>query len=385
MTSLTLLVQLRALHHRLLGLVGSLEDADYRQQFHHDLSPVGWHLGHCLWIENYWLRNVLMEDDTRTRADAHYYQPQFSPKPERGPKLPSRDTLLDTVSKGFEDNILLLSGVTGNFDNHHALMADNYLLLFLLQHHSQHLETLRMVLTQRALSRHGYGFNPQTKLVPAPLTHDTVILEAGDYPIGGTSPRAFDNELAAGKTHIPTTRIARHPVSNAEYLSFIEQGGYRDWSHWDEKGQLWLETSRVEAPNHWLQDGRGWWYGISLDGPHELQPNDAVYGLNLHEAKAFSRWAGASLPHEFEWEAAARQGLLSSIGQVWEWCNNPFFPYEGFRAFPYEEYSTPWFDGTHHTLRGASRFTPIHTRRPSFRNFYTADKRHVFAGLRLVF
>jgi iron(II)-dependent oxidoreductase len=74
---------------------------------------------------------------------------------------------------------------------------------------------------------------------------------------------------------------------------------------------------------------------------------------------------------------------MEDSGHVWEWCANTFFPYPGFKPFPYDEYSLPWFDGQHYSLRGGSRHTRRDLRRCSFRNFYTPEKRHVFAGVRL--
>ena len=110
-----------------------------------------------------------------------------------------------------------------------------------------------------------------------------------------------------------------------------------------------------------------------------------MYGISFHEAQAFSHWARARLPHEHEWEAAVKSEQLHNTGQVWEWCANTFHPYQGFSAFPYDEYSKPWFDDNHYVLRGASRHTRPEIRRASFRNFFNPDKRHIFAGLRLVF
>jgi iron(II)-dependent oxidoreductase len=98
-----------------------------------------------------------------------------------------------------------------------------------------------------------------------------------------------------------------------------------------------------------------------------------------------SLYAGCGLPHENAWEVAMRsdERLWKSTGQAWEWCNNTFYPYPGFRAFPYARYSTPWFDQRHYVMRGGSRYSGQSIRHRAFRNFYTADKRHVFAGLRL--
>ncbi len=79
----------------------------------------------------------------------------------------------------------------------------------------------------------------------------------------------------------------------------------------------------------------------------------------------------------------AEPALMHSTGTAWEWCANTFFPYEGFRAFPYERYSCPWFDDGHYTLKGSSPYSGATVSQPSFRNFYQPEKRHIFAGLRL--
>ena len=384
MTSLGTLVRLRAVHKRLHALLEPLDDESYRTQYHHDLSPLGWHVGHCTFIENYWLRERIQGDDSRTRALHDYYFPQLSPKPERGRKLPAKQKLLSDTARQNDDNILLLSGTDGQL-RQDPLLDDEYIERFLVQHHCMHYETMHMVLTQRAIKRHRHQFHPGRQLRARPVIAAMRHYTAADYTVGGEQPVAFDNELPAQRINLEAFQIARNPVSNAEYLGFMEAGGYTQHDLWSEAGWNWLQLAGAHHPDHWRQDDRGWWYGIGLDGPFDLDPNAPLMGINRYEAEAFARWVGARLPHEFEWEVACRSNLLEGTGQVWEWCDNTFFPYEGFRAFPYDGYSQPWFDGKHYVLRGASRYTRTDLRRPSFRNFYEPDKRHIFAGLRLAF
>ncbi|MHB1671857.1 MAG: SUMF1/EgtB/PvdO family nonheme iron enzyme, partial [Acidiferrobacter sp.] len=183
--------------------------------------------------------------------------------------------------------------------------------------------------------------------------------------------------------HLPAFAIAERPVSNAAYLRFMEDDGYRNNRYWTHEGRHWRDHAGAEAPWHWRRNCDERWYGVDIAGPIELISDAPVSGLCAYEARAFARYAHARLPHEAEWELAMRDGLLLEVGSAWEWCENRFYPYAGFRAFPYRGYSMPWFDGAHTTLRGASVYSADATRRASFRNFHVADKRHIFSGVRL--
>jgi iron(II)-dependent oxidoreductase len=116
-------------------------------------------------------------------------------------------------------------------------------------------------------------------------------------------------------------------------------------------------------------------------------------GLSQHEATAFANWAaslggnlaGAVVQHEYQWEVAARSGLIEQVGRVWEWCANPFHPYPQFCPYPSDDVSETFFDQRHFSLRGASLHTQPSVRRPSFRNWAPAEDRFRFTGTRLVF
>ena len=125
--------------------------------------------------------------------------------------------------------------------------------------------------------------------------------------------------------------------------------------------------------------------GYLLDSPDQIQE------AWLQGKQTVAVTAGASAPEVLVQQVIARleetgaDAVLEQTGRVWEWCSNSFHAYEGFTPFPYEEYSGPWFDDRHYSLRGGSLHTRPAIKRPSFRNFFEADKRHVFAGLRLVY
>ncbi|MGD8842828.1 MAG: SUMF1/EgtB/PvdO family nonheme iron enzyme [Gammaproteobacteria bacterium] len=368
----------------LRALIEDSDESSFREQYHHDLSALGWHLGHCVYVECFWLHEKIRGDDRVTAPLADLYTPPRTPKPQRGKLLPAREALLAWAQEMQDFNLHYLRNLQPQW-RRHPLFENDYVIHFILQHNSQHYETMLMVLAQKSLGQHRANGAPHSPLRAAPLQRDSVDIPAGHYRIGGDRPVAYDNEVPPQKADLGPFAIARRPVSNAEYLAFIEDGGYRKRELWHDAGWLWLQDSRTEQPEHWRRSRSGEWYAVGLRGTCDLPPDDPVYGINHYEAGAFARWAGARLPHEYQWEAACRIGALEQTGRVWEWCSNTFHPYDGFTPFPYPEYSQPWFDERHFSLKGGSLHTRPAIKRPSFRNFFEADKRHVFAGLRLAY
>lgn len=352
--------------------------ADPLRQFHPELSPLGWHLGHCLFVERFWIGERMLGEPVDP-ALAALYLPEFSPKAERGARLPSPEALLAECARLQGEHLALLAEPPPRLRKH-SLMHQHYLPLFLLQHHAQHVEIMRMVLAQAAAAEPP---GPGGRVAPRPPRRGKVRLAAGEYEIGGRAPLAFDNELPGRRVRLAEAWLAPQPVSNAEYLGFMEDGGYQDRRWWDDHGWIWQRGLGRRAPEHWRPGADGGWEELTPTGPHPLDGEAALLGLSHFEARAFAAWAGARLPHEYEWEAAAGRGLLEQLGESWEWCANRFHPYPGFAPFPYQRYSLPWFDGHHYVLRGASRYSHPAILRVSFRNFYQRDKRQQFAGLRL--
>jgi iron(II)-dependent oxidoreductase len=360
--------------------------ARYRTSAHPDLSPSGWHLGHCVYTENYWVREALLGLSAGTPALRSLYLPELSAKPTRGQALPPFDELLGWAETCQADNRRLLTAARSRRSTH-PLLKQDYLLKFLIQHYAQHYETLCQVHAQLALSHvpTGSGTAP---LSTARLrsTASLRLLPGGRYTIGGKDGHApYDNEYAPHASELRTVYISAKPVTNAEFMAFIAAGGYSDRRFWSQDGWRWRKEHKPRHPEYWRGDDGGNWQFIGPEGSWPLNAEAPVCGICQHEAAAYAAWAGARLPHEYEWESAARAGLLEGTGQVWEWCANALHPYPGFHAFPYAGYSTPYFDGKHYTLRGGSRHTRPAVRRLSFRNFYPAAARHIFAGLRLAY
>ncbi len=383
-TSLSTMIRLRAIQNKTRELFEGMNDTTYRLQFHKDLSSIGWHLGHCMFIENYWLYEIIQKDNTLTRNFHNLYREENCPIPERGSKLPKLKPLLNEIQQQQDINDLLLIEAVPPLSDH-VLFKDEYIENFIIQHYAQHYETMQMVLNQVAIKKDKGKYQPKELLTAKSVSRNTETILKNNHSIGGELPFSYDNELPEHNISLDTFNIASQPVSNAEYLGFIEDNAYNNKEHWSEDGWLWLSKNNIQHPEHWNQNNKNKWYGIKHQGAFDLQADAPVYGINYFEASAFAHWANAHLPHEHEWEAAVKSTQLHNTGFIWEWCSNTFYPYNNFKAFPNDNQSKPYFDNKHYVLRGGSKHTRPEIRRASFRNFYPADKRHIFAGLRLIF
>ena len=377
----SLIKQLSEIQTQVLGLCQQSGDC-YHIQAHADLSPIGWHMGHCVYTENYWIRERLLQQESADNEMNSLYIPEQSIKNDRGYQLPEIDELCHWVKTNQSQNISLLEKNRSNTDQ---LMKNNFLLHFLIQHYSQHYETIYMILSQLALNS-DHDPRDDFTIKSSSLNREYNILKHDDYIIGGHQDHMpYDNEYPRYQHELDTIKIAKTPVTNSEYLRFLEEDGYTENRYWSESGWQWRTTNNIIAPEYWRMNNNGNWYSINIHGAVKLKEQDPVYGISYYEASAFASWAEARLPHESEWEAARSGNLLEQTGRVWEWCHNTFYPYEGFTAYPYAGYSTPYFDNNHFTLKGGSCYTKPTIKRPSFRNYYQADKRFLYAGMRLVY
>lgn len=206
---------------------------------------------------------------------------------------------------------------------------------------------------------------------------------------GGTlqqgSPRqtgfVFDNETPPYACYVAPFAIDSAPVSNAQFLDFVDDGGYQNRQFWSGAGSAWLMQQERSSPLYWQRDGAQWRtqrFGHAVT----LAPHDAVRHLNLYEAQAYCAWIGRRLATESEWEYAALSGHpLFQWGQVWEWTATPFEPYPGFEAGAWRGYSTPHFLEAQ-VLRGASFATSPRLVSPRMRGFQAPQRCDGFAGLR---
>jgi ergothioneine biosynthesis protein EgtB len=208
---------------------------------------------------------------------------------------------------------------------------------------------------------------------------------AGVREIGHAGPGfAFDNERPRHRVYVEGFELASRPVTNAEYLGFVGDGGYARPELWLSDGFAAARTRGWCAPLYW-EERDGEWWSFTLAGMARLHGDEPVRHVSHYEADAYARWAAARLPTEAEWECAAEELAPAALpGDVWEWTASAYGPYPGFRplAGSLGEYNGK-FMSNQIVLRGGSCATPRSHIRRSYRNFFPPDARWQFSGIRL--
>ncbi len=393
------MVEARAYTKSLFAAVGP---EDFCRQIHAEFSPVGWHLGHIGVTEGYWVLQQCQHAASLSPEYDAVFSPLENPKENRInlPAAPEILTYLDEVR-----TCVFAFLERADWPDTHPLLGEGRILNMLLQHEEQHTETILLILNLLAARRFDTGERGEgsssavSRRSPPPRAETAMVqIPAGAYSMGSDDgAHTLDNERPAQQVRLEEFWIDPMPVTNADFLEFMEAGGYRNPAWWSRQGWRWCEEHHVAHPLYWRPGStRGCWLAIDPFGVVPLDPDQPVRGVSWYEAEAYARCVGKRLPTEAEWEkaawweaersAAAQSDLpesgLGLLGGVWEWTHTWFHPYPGFQAFPYDGYSVPYFDQQHRVLRGGSWATRRHVLRPTFRNWYHPGMRAVFAGFR---
>ena len=354
-----------------------------------DLNPPLWELGHIGWFAQHWLaRNPQRHLGWQADPDA-LRQPALAPDNDQlfdsgrvahdtrwGLPLPSAHALREALAQGLERSIELL-------DRCDEDDRDLYFHRLVLAHEDMHHEAA--ILMGQALGLPMDQALSGSRWPPGAASKDSarqLAFDAGPFELGHCGDGfAFDNELGAHTVGLSATRIDARVVNWAEFLPFVQAGGYAQAPWWCEQGRAWLADSGALGPRYlragsqaWQQQRFGRWQALDLSQP--------ACHLNVFEAQAWCNWARRRLPSEAEWERAAlSSGADWQWGAVWEWTTSDFAPYPGFEPHPYRDYSAPWF-GSRRVLRGASVATQPRLHDKRYRNFYTPERNDIFAGFR---
>src|SRR5689334_376819 len=407
---------------RTLLLISGLSDEDLHQQHDPLMSPIIWDVGHIAHFEELWLTRNL-DGPIEFSEMPGLYNPFEHPRATRASlALP---TLAEMVERLEEIRSRVLRRLeTVEFDDRKPLLRDGYVYHMVLQHEYQHNETILQTLQLKK----GEPYHPpraRTFAEQPALANEMVEFPGGRVTIGTEDhSAAYDNERPLHDVDLKPFLIDRAPVTNARYLDFMRDGGYRREELWSEDGRRWLADIGAESPKYWTRD-RDRWLNRVMDVTREVDPNRPVCHVTYYEAEAFARWEGKRLPTEFEWEAAASWdpstrsarefpwgsaadarfanidqlafdiapigtfdqnvspiGCYGMIGDVWEWTSSDFRGYPGFRSFPYREYSEEFFGPEYKVLRGGSWATRPGAIRTTFRNWDYPIRRQIFSGFR---
>ena len=414
-------------HRRTIDLVVSLDDEQLMGPKLLIVNPPLWEIGHVAWFnETFVLRGYDGASPCIANADALYDSMKIDHDSRWTLPLPPQKR---TIGYLVEVRAALRRRLEGRTPNE----ADSYLHQLTTFHADMHNEA--MTYTRQTL-----GYAPTRSVAAAARTVAPAGPWPGDIAVPGCRHRlgaesgerfVFDNEKWAHEVAVGPFRISRAAASNGDFVGFVDAGGYSSREYWSDAGWQWRENEKAAHPAYWLPNPDGWQLR-RFDQTFVLPVDEPIIHVNWYEAEAYCRWAGRRLPTEVEWEVAASRepgptgkdllpgkrrfpwgddppdarrvnldyraggvvdvaalpegdsalGCRQMMGNVWEWTENIFAPYPGFSADAYREYSEPWFPDRRRVLRGGCWATCGRMLSNTHRNFFTPERRDVFAGFR---
>ncbi|MEO1420102.1 MAG: ergothioneine biosynthesis protein EgtB [Pseudomonadota bacterium] len=393
----------REVRARSVQIASWLEPEDCVVQSMPDVSPTKWHLAHVTWFFEQFvlipMGNYVPFDEKFLFLFNSYYKSagDMHARPQRG--LLSRPTLSEILRyREYVD-----AGMLALLDR--ELTEDTLAVITVgLEHERQHQE---LALTD---IKHVLSCNPlkpamrddlrSTSRSARELSYSSFA--GGIHEIGmpvDSDTFSYDNETPRHEVLVRDFEIATRAVTNAEWQTFIDDGGYEQPGLWLSDGWASVEAQRWQAPLYWNTQNRT---QFTLGGEREIDPNAPVTHVSFYEAEAFARWAGARLPSEAEWEIAAREHPVTGnffeddhwhpqasdteqwYGDVWEWTACSYAPYPGFKplAGSLGEYNGK-FMCNQMVVRGGSCVSAADHLRATYRSFFYPDQRWQFLGLRL--
>ncbi|MGE3801397.1 MAG: ergothioneine biosynthesis protein EgtB [Candidatus Kapaibacterium sp.] len=413
---------------RTLDLLEPLPQEDLYRQHNRLMSPIAWDVGHIGNFEELWgIRSLPNSGEVFPELD-EMYDAVKNPRSVRDKlPLPDREELKSYLAEIRRVVLEHLHAVDFSTETH-PLLQDGFVYQMLLQHEYQHNETILQTLQLKL----GDPYVPTLPLRSLPEGNPEVKgmieIPSGDFFMGTDQlSGVYDNERKRHRVNLPSYRIGVAPVTNGEFLEFVDAGGYRKRELWSDGGWAFITEGEIEAPKYWFRNSDGGWMTRSMAIEEPLNLRRPVIHVCWYEAEAYCRFVGVRLPTEAEWERAAAWdadreesllfpwgnspwsperanldmlGMMAAevgaypsgvspvgchqmIGDVWEWVSSDFTAYPHFEAFPYDEYSKIFFGTEYKVLRGGSWATRPGAIRNTFRNWDYPIRRQIFSGFRI--
>lgn len=368
-------------------IVSPLKIEDFSAQPIVDVSPPKWHLAHTTWFFERFVLKQFKENYLEFHPQFEflfnsYYESigQRVERPKRGamtrPTVEEvfayRSYVTETVAELLKSNTsnqleeLVLLGINHEQQHQELLLTDIKYILF--QHPIYPVYSKEELINENKIE----DFNQDWKKV-----------NEGFYEIGfkGEKDFCFDNEKGQHKVWLDEFSISNKLVTNAEYLEFVESGGYQNFKYWLQEGWSWVTENNIKHPLYWVKQDNNW-FQFTLSGLQPIDLNAPVSHVSHYEADAYADFMGLRLPTEFEWEAASNQ---FTWGKRWEHTRSAYLAYPNFNKAPgaIGEYNGK-FMINQMVLRGASVVTPQKHSKNTYRNFFHPHLQWQFTGIRLI-
>jgi ergothioneine biosynthesis protein EgtB len=437
-TNEQLLKDFERVRSQTLMIVEPLEIEDYVIQTAFYMSPPRWHLGHVSWFYDQLLRQHDKNYHAYSENYDHYlnsYYRTFGEPFDKG----KRGTISRPTVEETKDYFFWINEQVKKFISNTPFLSNQIAYLFYLAYNHEYQHQELMVYDIQHLLQNQYkpakmNTIPSVKRKRSTLTEQMIKIPGGIFEMGydnknNNIPFWYDVEAPLHKTYLNDYYIDAIPVTNGDYLHFIEDGGYDDFRFWLSDGWEVVQREKWQAPLYWEKNENDLWMKSDFRGKVKLSDisDEPVLNVSYYEAWAFARWAGKRLPTEAEWEKAASwdedagikklfpwgdhmpdddtanlfesllwgpspvgsyekgksyYGCYQMVSDIWEWTSSEFMPYPGFES-GFAEYNDKWF-GNQKVLRGGSFATSREQTRNTYRNFFRCPERWMFAGFRCV-
>ena len=374
--------KLRRARAGLAAMCETLADDQWLGPYLATVNPPLWELGHVIWFQEHWCLRLKpgtdpgaspllapllparrpwadwLYDSSRIPHEARWQAPLPTPRETAAYGEHVLADVIDKLQSGaFEDDF-------------------PYYVELSLYHELMHTEAWWMNWQALCLRP------PSMPEVQRLAAREVLRFDAGCVALGSARGTGFvfDNEKWSHEVPVDAFDVDARPVTCGEFAAFVEAGGYRSHDLWSAAGGAWLAQTRAAHPLYWRTSADGWALR-RFDRWIRLDPAEPVIHVNRFEAEAYCAWRGRKLPGTAQWLRACESEAFAH-GLCWAWTSDVFPPHPGFSPDPYRDYSLPWFH-THAEVRGAGSWvTDPALARPTYRNFYTPERRDPFIGFR---